>query len=96
MSQNEDQDSNGPWTKDIYKENEGPALKAVRELAEYLNLPKENVLYLVPNDPRAREKVGEFVSNLVWKFTEKEERAMVWVQNADEHINKELLLKMLE
>lgn len=95
MSSNEEV-SNGPWTNQIYRDNEGPTFRAVRELAEYLNLPKDNVLYLVPNDPKAKDKIAEFVSNVVLKFAEKDERAMVCVKNIDDQSNNELLLKMLE
>ena len=94
MSEEEEETTRGPWTNQIYKDHAGPMFKAVGELAEYLKLEKLNVLYLVPNDPEAQEKMGEFVSNFIMKYNPRQDLALVWFESKDEHYK--LLLDMLK
>lgn len=80
----------GPWTRTIYHDNEGVTLRAVRELAQHLNIPTENVLFLVPGDEFVKEKVGEFVSNMVYKYKWSNAMALVWLKCLDRCHEREL------
>lgn len=75
----------GPWTRLIYQQNEQKVLKAVRQIAEYLQIPNEHVLFLVPDDEFQREKIGEFVCNFLSKFDDGCCSAMVWFKCQDQY-----------
>lgn len=87
--------NNGHWTKTIYQQNEQKVLKAIREIVEYLKIPDEQVLFLVPGDSNQQEKIGNFVSNILDQYDEDNYTAMVWFKcedNYDLHVAKQMLL----
>jgi hypothetical protein len=73
----------GPWTKVVYQDNEQKVLQAVRQIAEFLKMPAENVLFLVPGDEFQKDKIGEFVDNFLCKFDASKSTAMVWFKCKD-------------
>lgn len=75
----------GPWTRTIYQDNEEKTLEAVRLISQHLNIPNENVLFLVPGDEFFKEKIGEFVSNLLAKFVWPTHTAIVWFKCQDKN-----------
>lgn len=75
----------GPWTRVFYQNNEGKDLKAVREICQHLQIPTENVLFLVPGDEFQREKIGEFVSHLLSSFDSNNHTGIVWFKCRDEY-----------
>lgn len=78
----------GPWTKVVYQDNEQRDLQAVRQIAEFLNMPAENVLFLVPGDEFQKDKIGEFVVNFLCKFDLSKATAMVWFKCKDTYYSR--------
>lgn len=73
----------GPWTKTLYCDNEEKTFRSVRELAEHLKLPAENVLFLVPGDEFLKDKIGEYVSHFFYKFKWSHHTAITWFKCKD-------------
>lgn len=84
----------GRWTRTIYQDNEGTTLRTVRELAEHLNIPTENVLFTVPEDEFMRDKIAEFVSHAIDKFDPTKHFAIAWLPVKDQY-HKSILKRML-
>lgn len=52
-------------------------------ILSHLQISKDNVLFLVPGDEFQRDKIAEFVSNLVEKFYFPRHTAVAWFNCAD-------------
>lgn len=73
----------GPWTRTIYQDNADKMLTAVGEFATHLKIPTENVHFMVPGDEFSKEKMGEFVSNILEKFKWSNPTAVAWFKCID-------------
>lgn len=86
--------SKGPWTRPIYQENEQKGLRAIRHVVEYLKIPDEHVVFLVPGDTRLQEKIGQFVGYFLDYFNTDNYTAMVWFKCKDQY-QPDVLQQML-
>jgi hypothetical protein len=84
----------GVWTRTIYQDCEEKMLKAIRQIAEHLHMPAENVLFLVPGDEFQRDKIGEFIANLLDHFDNCKNLAIVWFKCTDSY-HPRILRRML-
>ena len=84
----------GPWTKTIYKDSQQKTFCTVGQIAEHLNIPTENVLFLVPGDEFMQVKIGEFVSNFICKYKWSNHTALTWFKSKDNY-HPRVLRRML-
>lgn len=75
----------GPWTRTFYINHEGKMFKAIRQIAQHLSIPTENVLFLIPGDEFQQEKIGEFIGNFLSKFDECKHIVSVWLKCTDKY-----------
>lgn len=80
----------GPWMRTIYQNNEGETLTAVRHFAQHVKIPAENVLFLVPGDEFAKDKLAEFVSNLLSKYQWTNPTVVAWFKCQDGYCDRTL------
>ena len=84
----------GPWMKKKYQENEGLTFSSVRQIAQHLSIPCENVLFLLPDDDQAKSRIAEYVSDFLVQFKCTNYTAMAWF-SCREHYSTGLLRRML-
>lgn len=80
----------GPWNKIKYQVGEGDDFCKIRQLAQYLNIPAENVLYLVPEDDFLKEKLAEYVGHLIGKIQNDKPLIMTWFEVSDRYYPRQL------
>ena len=80
----------GIWTKTKYQDNEGDHFRKIRQLCQYLNIPAENVIFLVPGDDFLKEKLAEFVGNLFSKHQYDKPLVCVWFEVKDHYYQRQL------
>jgi hypothetical protein len=73
----------GPWKFDKYCENEGPMLQKLRTIAESLNLPGDNVLFVIPKDNNKQDKIAQFIANFTCQLQTNYFYSLLWFECLD-------------
>jgi hypothetical protein len=89
-----DELTEGPWTTPIYQAHEGPILAQVRRVAQTLNLPREHVLFYLPDYADVADLVASFVSRVVYTCHKKTKGGLIWFE-CNEIYDDGVLAKML-
>lgn len=85
----------GPWTTPIYQAHEGPILAQVRHVAQTLNVPREHVLFYLPDYADATaDLVASFASRVVYTCHKQTEGGLIWFE-CNETYDDGVLAKML-
>lgn len=73
----------GPWKTKLYQKNEGMMLKKLRNVAEKLNLPGDNVLFICSRDDCIQSKISHFIGHLYNHFNDVDFFSLLWFECTD-------------